>query len=275
MEKEKEKEKVAALFIEVPIDTAPGLSGLAVDDEGALWTAAERAEKAYRITLDDKLVPKLETWPIEGIPEATDIESVAWLGRGRFGFGTEGRQDGVAMILIAEQRGAKLVVIETIQLPETKLGVHLARNHGAEGICGIGQTIVAGIEEVGIDHGKRWAPIVRLDRGEITRVHKLWLTSDTGKISGLDCQLGADGSIHAIAIERHFEVTRLLTFALPAGDGDITPSVALDLGPVLHGTLNLEGIVWTPRGVIAVIDNQYKTITGPSELLVFKHDAVK
>lgn len=270
-----DKEKAAALFTEVPIDTAPGLSGLAVDDEGGLWTASERDEKGYRITLDDKLVPTIQTWPIEGIPEGTDIEGVAWLGKGRFAFGTEGREDGVSLILIAEERGAKLRVIETIRLPEARLGLQVKKNHGTEGICGTGQTVVAAIEETGLDHGKRWAPIVRLDRGAITRVHKLWLSTDTGKISGLDCQLGADGSIHALAIERHFEVTKLLTFVLPTGDGDITPDVALDLAPVLHGKLNLEGIVWTRHGVVAVIDNQYKTITGPSELLVFKPDAVK
>ena len=223
-----DKEKAAALFTEVPIDTAPGLSGLAVDDEGALWTASERDAKGYRIKLDDKLVPELQTYPIEGIPEGTDIEGVAWLGKGKFAFGTEGREDGVALVLIAEERAGKLLVIETIRLPEAKLGLELEKNHGTEGICGAGQTIVAAIEETGLDNGKRWAPIVRLDRGAITRVHKLWLTSDTGKISGLDCQIGADGSIRAIAIERHFEVTKLLTFALPVGDGDITPTVALD-----------------------------------------------
>lgn len=270
-----DKEKAAALFTEVTLETAPGLSGLAVDDEGGLWTASERDDKGYRITLDDKLVPTIQTWPIEGIPEGTDIEGLAWLGKGRFALGTEGREDGVSLILLAEQRGPKLVVTETIRLPESTLGVEVKRNHGTEGICGTGLTIVAAIEETGVVNGKRWAPIVRVDRGAITRVHKLWLTTDTGKISGLDCQLGADGSIRALAIERHFEVTRLLTFALPAGDGDITPEIALDLGPILHGKLNLEGIVWTPKGLVAVIDNQYAGITGPSELLVFKQDAVK
>lgn len=270
-----DKEKAAALFTEVKLDTAPGLSGLAIDDDGALWTVAERDAKAYLIRLDAALVPTLQEFAVEGIPEGTDLEGVAWLGKGRLAFGTEGRDDGLATILIAEERGPKLRVIETIKLPEVQLGLHVASNHGAEGICGTGQTIVAAIEETGIEGGKRWAPIVRLDRGAITRVHKLWLTTETGKLSGLDCQIAADGSIHAIAIERHFEVTRLLSFALPAGDGDITPSVALDLGPVLNGKLNLEGIAWTPQGVVAVIDNQYGGITGPSELLVFKPGAVK
>lgn len=270
-----DKEKAASLFTEVVVDTAPGLSGLAIDDTAGLWTAAERDAKAYRITLDDKLVPTIKEWPVEGIPDGTDLEGVAWLGKGRLAFGTEGREDGVALILIAEERGSKLQVTGTIKLPEVQLGLHVAKNHGTEGICGAGQTIIAAIEETGTEGGKRWAPIVRIDRGAITRVHKLWLTTGTGKISGLDCTIAADGSIQALAIERHFEVTKLLTFAVPASDGNITPTVALDLGPVLNGKLNLEGIAWTPYGVVAVIDNQYAGISGPSELLVFKKDAVK
>jgi len=269
-----DKETAAALFTEVPIDTAPGLSGLAADDVGALWTVAERDATAYRVTLDAALKPTVVAYPIEGIPAGTDLEGVAWLGKDRLAFGTEGREDGAALILLVDVRGRALVVTETIQLPEVELGLHVLANHGTEGICGSGDTLVAAIEETGTEAGKRWAPIVRLDRGKITRVHKLWLTTRTGKLSGLDCQIGADGSIKVIAIERHFEVTKLLTFTLPAS-GDITPTVALDLGPALDGALNLEGIAWTPAGVVAVIDNQYKTVSGPSELLVFKRDAVK
>ena len=268
-----DKEKAAALFTEVPIDTAPGLSGLAIDDDGGLWTVSERDAKAYQVQLDADHKPKLTEWPVEGIPAGTELEGVAWLGKGRFAFGTEGSES--ATVLIVEERGPKLLVIDTITLPEVKIGIHVAPNHGTEGVCGAGQTIVAAIEETGNEAGKRWAPIARIDRGQVTRVHKLWLTSKTGKLAGLDCQLAADGSIQAIAIERHFEVTRLLTFALPAGDGDITPSIALDLGPVLNGKLNLEGIAWTPQGVVAVVDNQYGGITGPSELVIFKPDAVK
>jgi hypothetical protein len=63
---------------------------------------------------------------------------------------------------------------------------------------------------------------------------------------------------------------------LPAGDGDLAPTEALDLGPVLRGRLNLEGVAWLPDGrVVAVVDNQWKVITGPSELLVFLPGAVK
>jgi hypothetical protein len=34
--------------------------------------------------------------------------------------------------------------------------------------------------------------------------------------------------------------------------------------------------VWGPGGrVIAIVDNQWKTITGPNELVIFRPDAVK
>jgi hypothetical protein len=269
-----DQERAAALFTRVPIDTANGLSGLAASEDGLLWTVAERDSKAFLVKLDGTTAT-VQPFPIEGIPEGTDLEGVAALGKGRLAFGTEGGEDGVSTILLAEQRGAKLVVTETIQLPEIKVGLHVAANHGTEGICGAGDTIIAAIEETGAEAGKRWAPIVRIDRGVITRLHKLWLTTKTGKLSGLDCQIDADGSIQALAIERHFEVTNLLTFTLPPADGDITPAIALDLAPVINGKLNLEGIAWTPTGVVAVIDNQYGTITGPNELLVFKRDAIR
>lgn len=270
-----DKERAAALFTEVPVETAPGLSGLAVDDDGYLWTVAERDAKAFLIKLDNAQKPTVQTFPIEGIPAGLDLEAMAWLGKGRFAFGTEGGDDGISTILIAEERGPRLLVLDSIKIPQIKLGLHLESNHGAEGLCGTNDTIIAAIEETATSGGKRWAPIVRIEKGVIARVHRLWLTTRTGKLSGLDCQVAADGSIQAIAVERHFEVTNLLTFALPAGEGDITPSVALDLTAVINGKLNLEGIVWTSTGVIAVIDNQYGSITGPSELLVFKKDVVK
>jgi uncharacterized protein YjiK len=269
-------ERAAALFTEVQIDTANGLSGLAVDEDGALWTVAERDPKAYRIALDGTK-PTVAAFTIEGIPEGSDLEAMGWIGKGRYVFGTEGRLDGVATVLLADERGNKLYITGTITIPEDKLGLRLKANHGIEGICAAGTSILAAIEETGEVDGKRWAPIVKIDNNTVSQVHKLWLTTKTGKISGLDCQRAADGGIHLLAIERHFEVTRLLSFTLPAtANADISPAVALDLDAVLNGKLHLEGIAWMPDGsVIAVVDNQYRTISGPNELLVFKPGVVK
>jgi hypothetical protein len=212
------------------------------------------------------------------MPAGTDLEGIAALGGGRFALGTEGHDDGVATVLLAERRGTALAITGSIALPERAVGIPLKANHGAEGVCGAGDTIIVAIEGAGEEGGKRWAPVLRVAAGAPTRSHRLWLTSQTGKLSGLDCTIAADGTAAIWAIERHFEVTRLLRFTLPPGEGaaDVTPTIALDLGPVLNSKLNLEGIAVLPDGrVVAVVDNQWKTITGPSELLVFQPDAVK
>lgn len=273
-----DRERAAALFTEVSVDTAPGLSGLAVDDAGRLWSIAERAARAYRITLAPGLHPTIETFPVEGLPPHTDLEAIAVLGGDRFALGTEGRDDGVAAVIVAELRGAALAVTRTIELPERSVGIPLADNHGTEGVCGAGETIIAAVEGSGVVAGRRWAPVLRITSGAVTRAHRMWLTTSTGKLSGIDCAIAPDGTVTGRAVERHFDVTRLLRFTLPApgsGDDEITPAVSLDLGPILHGRLNLEGIANLPDGrVVTAVDNQWKTITGPSELLVFRPGVV-
>lgn len=271
-----DRERAAKLFKEVELSTAPGLSGLATDDTGGLWTVAERDGKAYRITLGAEDKPALETLDIEGLPPKLDLEGIAWLGGGRFALGTEGKIDGIATVLIAERRGPTLVITSAVALPETKLGIDLPANHGAEGVCGHGDTIIIAIEGAGTTSGKRFAPIVRIANGRIESVHRMWLTTKTGKLSALDCTIASDGTADMIAIERHFSVTKILRFELPVEAGDLTPTEVLDLGPVLENRLNLEGIATLADGrVVAVIDNQWKQLQGPSVLLVFTPGAVK
>jgi Esterase-like activity of phytase len=275
---EVEGARAAALFREVAVDTAHGLSGLASDDAGGLWTVAERDARAYRITLDASLSPAIEALAVEGAPPDTDLEAIAVLGGDRFALGTEAKLDGTATVLIAARRGAALVVTSSVAIPEREAGIHLRENQGAEGVCGGGDEIIAALEGTGDDGGRRWTPVLRIARGEIVRRHRLWLTSRTGKVSGLDCRIAADGTVTGWAIERHFEVTRLLRFTLPpagTGSDDVTPTVALDLDAALAGRLNLEGIAALADGqVVAVVDNQWRTITGPSALLVFRPDAM-
>jgi hypothetical protein len=266
-------------FVRVPIDAAPGLSGLASDDAGGMWTVAERAGAAYRITLAPDLTPTVTRVAIAGVPPGVDLEAIAVLGEGRFAFGTEGKGDGSATVLLAGREDGAIVVDGVIDLPEDRLGVKLAANHGAEGVCGHADTIVTAIEATGQDGGGRFAPLVKTVRGEIVAVHRLRLATATGKLSGLDCTVADDGSIAGWAIERHFEVTRLVRFTLPPIQHDravIVPTLAIDLGPILHGSLNLEGIARTTDGrVVAVVDNQWKRITGPSELLVMRPEALR
>ncbi len=265
------REAPTASFREIEVATAPGLSGLATDARGGLWSVAERDDLAYRIVLDDRLHPTVETVPIDNVPPNIDLEGVAVLGDGRFAFGTEGRGEGVATVLIAERRGPRIAVTRVIELPASVIGIRLAANHGAEGVCNVGDTIVVAIEGAGEQDGRRWAPIVRIEGGEVVRSHRLWLTTITGKVSALDCRLAADGSTEVLAVERHFDETKILRFTLPATAGDLTPTVLLDLGAELHSRFNIEGIAWTPRGIVAVVDNQWKFVTLPSRVLIFEH----
>lgn len=268
------------LFTEVTLDTAPGLSGLAVARDGAVWVVSERGTDAYRITLDAQLAPAVTAIPIEGLPAGRDLESLALLHDGRFVMGTEGAPgtegavDNAASVLFAELRGERLVVTSELALGSAETGTAFAFNHGVEGACAVGDTILLGFEGVGRDGDRRWAPILRLEGGAVTRAYKLALTSETGKLSALECRRGADGALEALAIERHFEVTRILAFTV--GDAaDLVPRIALDLSPILRGRLNLEGLSWLLDGrLVAVVDNHWRTITGPSELVVFRPGAL-
>ncbi len=274
----------AALFERVPITTDNGLSGIAIDDRGAVWTESERDHSVYRIVLDGTRVVSNERYAIVGAPDETDLEAVAWLAPGTLAFGTEGQRDGRAQVLVADidDAGKRVTITKTIDLPKDRLGLRVEVNDGVEGLCGAGDTVIGAIESTAEDEHGRWAPLFRLDLAtgavEITR---LSLTSDKGKLSSVDCTIDADGTAHLLLIERDFAVTKLLRALLPPpGHGPVPPArldpkVAIDLAPVLRGSLNLEGIgVLRDGRVVAVVDNQYDRITGPNELLVFKPGAV-
>ena len=275
-----DKERAAQLFSEVPVDTANGLSGLAADSGGALWTVSERGHRAYRIQLDASLAPKVESFEVRGVPDGTDLEGIAVLDGEevpqRFAFGTEGQDDGKATVLVAKRQEQVITVEQAIDLPASAVGIDLKQNQGAEGVCGTGNVLFAAIEGAGVDLRKRWAPVVRIVDGQVAQLYRVWLTSDVGKLSGLDCRVSSDGSASVMAIERHFAVTKVLRFWLPATapgaiPQDITPEVALDLSEVLRSGLNLEGVAWTAGGqVAAVVDNEWTSVTGPNELVVFK-----
>lgn len=273
-------ERTAALFTEVKLATKPGLSGLATDEHGALWTVSERGHEIYRITLSAALVPTIQTFAVIGVPPAYDLEAIAALGGDEFALGTEGKEDGAATILVATRHATSFVVTRSILLPSEQVGVPLVSNHGAEGVCGSGATIIAAIETAGTSpDGTRWAPIVVIQGGAIARVHRLALRSNVGNLSALDCTIAKDGTVTALAIERHFKVTKILRFTLPPvgqGSDDITPVELIDISKALNSRLNLEGIALTPDGrTVAVVDNQWRQITGPSELVVFRTDVLK
>lgn len=267
-----DRERAAAVFTRVAVDTGGvhGLSGLAVDRDGRLWTVAERGAAAFAITLDGG-VAITRRHPIVGLPAGEDLEAVAVADGGGLWLGTEGRDRGVARVFHAARAGDGFAIDRpAIELRADAVGVDLGANHGAEGVCAAGGQIFVAIETAGRDGDGRWAPVVAIDpvTGE-QRVRRLRLTSDTGKLAALDCWRDGD-RVRGWAIERHFAVTRVLAFDLD-GEGAIAPTVLVDLGPVLRGSLNLEGLARLPDGrPVAAVDNQYRTITGPDEVLVFR-----
>jgi hypothetical protein len=243
-------------IVTLTLDTAPGLSGLGAAPDGALWTVAERGEVAYRVVVDRDRIAALEAVPIEGVPDV-DLESIEPLPDGRFLLGAEGID--AAGVLVATRDGGRLVVDPTWAIDAAALGVALRPNHGVEGVCARPGEIVIAFETP-IDHdGARSAQVAfcpELDpRGCLVR--RMELTTATGKLSALDCAGGA-----VLAIERHFEVARLV--ALAASD---RAELVRDLAEVAAGR-NLEGLARLADGRLAlVVDNQWKTITGPSELV--------
>jgi hypothetical protein len=266
-----DRDQAGKLFDEIVLDVPPGESDLTLDDHGKIWAIAERDRVASEIELHG-LTAKVTAHPVDGVPAGNDTEAITWLGGTKFALGIEGQEEPTAGILFAELRpDGHLVVTGTRMLTSDEMGVELQNNHGAEAICGKGDDLVVGIEERGrFPDGTRWAPLVRIKNGQLA-LAKLHLTSDTGKLSAMDCHFADDGSIDILGIERHYGVERILHATLAAGATDVKSTIELDLGPVIHDTYNLEGIVRLADGRwVLVNDNQSKTIDGPTKLLVFK-----
>jgi hypothetical protein len=264
--------RTAATFDRVSLDTGGvhGLSGLALDADGALWTVAERGRAAFRITLDGDRLASLERVPIDGIPDETDLESIAILDDGRFVFGTESKVDGAATLLIGTRapEGGPIAVAPRLDV-EAAAGAALLPNQGVEGLCVAGGTLVLALETVEeIDGGRHARVMAEVGGGAAPLVHQVILTSDTGKLSSLDCALRGS-TIDVLAIERHFGIVRLLAFDVPADPAEpITPTIYRDLGAIAKDK-NPEGVARLPDGRIALVtDNQWKTVDGPSLLLL-------
>ena len=255
-----------ALWDAVMLQVPPGESDLTLDDHGHLWAIAERDRTVTEMQPDGS---GLVAHPLDGVVAGLDTEAIAALGNGRFAIGYEGAHTPTAGIFIAQLDGARLVVKGARPLTNAELGVDLVINHGVEGICGHGDDVLAAIETVGND-GSRWAPLVRLHADQILGVAKLRLTSDVGKISALACAWQPDGSVDIRAVERHYSVSRILKMTLAPGQTEVVPTVDIDMNPVLHDSLNIEGLVVLPDGRYAAInDNQGTKAEGPTELLLF------
>ncbi|HEU4611421.1 MAG TPA: esterase-like activity of phytase family protein, partial [Kofleriaceae bacterium] len=253
-----DKQAAKGVFEEVRIDTPPGMSDLTIDDRGILWGIAERDRQVVEIDLST-MPPRTTAHPLDGFSPGVDTEALAWLGGGRFAIGTEAATEATASIAFAELQGDRLVVTHTRLVTSEELGVTITDNHGIESVCGSGDEVIAASESAGkLPDGTRFAALARL-RGDALSVAKVRLTSDVGKLSALHCTLAPDGTADVVGIERHYSVSRIVRFTATRDAVEITPTVVLDLAPILRDSLNLEGIVRLPDGrLVAINDNQGK-----------------
>jgi hypothetical protein len=100
---------------------------------------------------------------------------------------------------------------------------------------------------------------------------RLRLTSATGKISALECADGGNGRLVAHAVERHYGVTRILRFEVPAegspGGEAIVPEVVFDVAAATPGLPNVEGIALDGARVLLLSDHDPDDAEGSTELL--------
>lgn len=259
-------------LINVPIQDLSGLSGLARDDTGALFAVPEEDRMLVEIAMTGE---EKHRYRVNGVPNGVEFESLAWLSKDKFAMGTEGGcSDGAEHVLVVEREGEGAKVTKDIKVPLATWGAKCDEKRGIEGLCSAGGKMLAGIENpLDGKNGERWAVLARIDEttNEIAPF-RLALTSKTGKISALECRVKND-AMEVLAIERHFEVAKLLTFTIPlTGAGEEaprTPRVVMDLFPFVgEAKRNFEGVVWLDdQHVMLIIDNKYGKVTGPNQMV--------
>ena len=251
-----------------------GLSDLATDPSGRIWAVAERVRLAVRI---DRPGATPEVLPLVGVPAEVDVEGVAWLDGDRLALATESDMGARATdaLLIARLGEGGIEVVERRDLDYSIWPLDPIGNQGMEGLCRAGSRLVASIETVIANPQERFAPVAvhQLSDGRWTPL-LLRLTTRTGKISALACAARRGGSIDVLAIERHFEVARLILFRVPADPRPgkvLEPVVVADLDPAMVHQENFEGLLWDgDRAISLVVDNDWTHISGPNLLITAK-----
>jgi hypothetical protein len=270
----------------LPIDAArtvihapgvTGLSDLTVDDAGHLWSISEKYRALVRMAPDGG---GGEVIPLVGVPDGLDVEGAAWLGGDRIALATEADDPDrqADLLLFARVTGRRVVVEREAKLEYSLWPLRPRGNQGIEGLCHAGGSLVAAVESVIGGGDRRLAPIAVYDLASGTWTPSLVrLTSATGKISALSCRLRGDGAaawIDVMAVERHFEVARLIRFELPVGRAKpgpprvVAPVLVTDLAPLLVREENFEGLVWDgDRSFALVVDNDWAVVSGPNLLV--------
>ena len=263
----------------VTLDTdVRGLSGLTVDDHGAFWASGEDGDAVVRIDPETFGVTR---YAVAGGLAGTDLEAMAWVDGTRFVLGTETREKGRLRDVILDGRldGGRFVVASVGHLDYARWHLAAPDNRGIEGICHVDGVLVLATELAEMQRGRRWAPLGMFDpKTQTWAAHRVGLTTKTGKLAAIDCRI-VNGAVEALAVERHYGVSRLLRFTIPQGpEGQwIEPSVAADLSELIRSLPNFEGLVWMKDGsAVVVTDNKHRrTPREPSRLYFIPASAIR
>ena len=237
-----------------------GLSGLTADEHGAFWAPGEDGDAVIRI---DPRTFGVTRYPVSGLAPKIDLEAVAWVDGTQFVLGTETQDEGRLRDVLLDGRldGTRFGVASIGHLDYARWHLAAPDNRGIEGICHVDGVLVLATELVQRQRGRRWAPLGMFDpKTQTWTAHRVGLTSKTGKLAAMSCRM-IDDSIVALAVERHFGVSRLLRFNIPRGpEGQwIEPTVAADLSELISPLPNFEGLVWLEDGsAVALTDNNYR-----------------
>ena len=106
-----------ARLVPVPVSDLAGLSGLARDDRGSLWTVPENVPLRLELSAAGAELGRVR---VSGVPEGVELESVAWLGADRFAIGTEGGcKDGSERVLLVTREGASAKTTRVVTVCST------------------------------------------------------------------------------------------------------------------------------------------------------------
>ena len=278
--------KKATANTTVEIRTASvGLSGLDMASDGTLWVVPERQRLLIPIAANGDTGPVV---PLTGIPDGVDTESVAWLGKGEVALGLEAPKEGLVMIngkrcdvgiMVLDAAASSLRLARCLALPMARWNMSPEPNRGVEGLCHAGGLLAAALETVVERGGKRVAPMGVYDLNrKVWQAHTIAMSSEAklkGKISALHCDVAPsqEGGLTVTAVERHFQVRRVVRYQVPANAGatPLAPTVLLNLTAAGIKGDNPEGLVRLDNKRWAVInDNHYGRQMGPSYLATFE-----
>jgi hypothetical protein len=254
-----------------------GLSGLTVDASGTLWSVTEETHRLIRLGPLGGSVVVGTSRPLTLTPVTLEAEGLAFVPDGRLVLVTEGpgarREDVVVVAPLAPSNG-RVVGELAHRIPYASWQLVAPHNHGLEGASVVGDELVAVVEAV-VEAPVRAAPVARLALADgALSAYRVVLTSKTGKLSAIDCRpapQGPPGVLRCWAVERHYEVARIVSFDLPpvrpGPPQSVQARVLLDLTEVLDPCTNLEGLVWRGDALVLLSDNHGAKRRGPTWVL--------